>query len=435
MSTSKARSRLSRRSEPGGNAERVRGRGKGAQDERERAFDGSGGMFEDRRGGDEPKKAKPRRVRRRIDASKLPFTTTGFEVRGLNHARLITLLSERAVIRGVKSEEGLLRFRASSRRKGEIVALLDTLCYDYQITAERGPLLALVRLAGRAGVVAGTLALTAALILFPHSVTSVEFTGEWSAEAARILSQNGVEEGKLLFSFDGDALAARIMELDGVSFASVRKVGTRVYADIRTETRGGSLAGVPGKSVRAARQASVTRVIVFSGTAAVKYGDVVREGDELISGYVTAGEEKVPSPAAGEVYGKVWRREARFFPETRVEAVPGEVKEYARISFGSGVPKAPEPPFDDYTLEISVARNGLLLPYTVYTFRYTEVTYREVSSELAPEQAERIALSDAVTELPAGAVLIGAEAESERAEGGVLVKVTLCTEERIDDAG
>lgn len=435
MSTSKARSRLSRRSEPGGNAERVRGRGKGARDERERAFDGSGGMFEDRRGGDEPKKAKPRRVRRRIDASKLPFTTTGFEVRGLNHARLITLLSERAVIRGVKSEEGLLRFRASSRRKGEIVALLDTLCYDYQITAERGPLLALVRLAGRAGVVAGTLALTAALILFPHSVTSVEFTGEWSAEAARILSQNGVEEGKLLFSFDGDALAARIMELDGVSFASVSKVGTRVYADIRTETRGGSLAGVPGKSVRAARQASVTRVIVFSGTAAVKYGDVVREGDELISGYVTAGEEKVPSPAAGEVYGKVWRREARFFPETRVEAVPGEVKEYARISFGSGVPKAPEPPFDDYTLEISVARNGLLLPYTVYTFRYTEVTYREVSSELAPEQAERIALSDAVTELPAGAVLIGAEAESERAEGGVLVKVTLCTEERIDDAG
>ena len=75
------------------------------------------------------------------------------------------------------------------------------------------------------------------------------------------------------------------------------------------------------------------------------------------------------------------------------------------------------------------------MPYTVYTFRYTEVTYREVSSELAPEQAERTALSDAVTELPAGAVLIGAEAESERAEGGVLVKVTLCTEERIDDAG
>ena len=55
MSTSKARSRLSRRSEPGGEAERVRGRDKGAQDERERALDGSDGLFEDRRGGDEPK--------------------------------------------------------------------------------------------------------------------------------------------------------------------------------------------------------------------------------------------------------------------------------------------------------------------------------------------------------------------------------------------
>ena len=196
MSISKARSRLSRRSEPGGETERICGRVKSARDERDREFGGSDGLVEDRRGGDEPKKAKSRRVRRRIDASKLPFTTTEFEVRGLNHARLITLLSERAVIRGVKSEEGLLRFRASSRRKGEIVALLDTLCYDYQITAERGPLIALVRLAGRAGVAAGTLALTAALILFPHSVTSVEFTGEWSAEAARILSQSGVEEGK-----------------------------------------------------------------------------------------------------------------------------------------------------------------------------------------------------------------------------------------------
>ena len=116
MSTSKARSRLSRRSEPGGEAKRVRGRGKDARDERDCGLDGSDGLFEDRRGGDEPKRAKPRRGRRRIDASKLPFTMTEFEVRGLNHARLLTLLSERAAVRGVKSEEGLLRFQASSRR-------------------------------------------------------------------------------------------------------------------------------------------------------------------------------------------------------------------------------------------------------------------------------------------------------------------------------
>lgn len=145
-------------------------------------------------------------------------------------------------------------------------------------------------------------------------MTSVEATGEWNDDVSRILTENGISVGKLVWEFDGDEVERQLLELDGVAFASVSKRGTRVYVDVRTELDGEDFVDIGTQPVKATVRATVTRTVVFSGSALVEYGDVVNVGDELIGAYVTVGEEKVACPADGEVYGKTYRTHTKFSP-------------------------------------------------------------------------------------------------------------------------
>ena len=382
----------------------------------------------------EDKPVKPPRERKEIPAEKVPFSITEFEVRGLNHARLLSLLAEQAHVRRVRSEGTLFAFSVPSREKPKIVAILDTLCYDYKIKSERGVLLALLDGVRRAGVVCGLLAVVAALVVFPNTVTSVECVGEWNSDVARILSDSGIVEGRVLFSFDGAEVAEKLRSLDGVVYASVEKVGTRVCVEVRAEHRSDSFVGVAGNSVTATKRAVVTRVVVFAGTSVVKYGDVVSAGDEVIAGYVTVGDEKVPSAAAGEVYGMTYTQYSRFFPDTEIVAVKGASRTYTRVTFGNKTPAVPEPPFENYVLETSVARNDLLIGYFIHTFRYTEVTYEERANTRTEEEMKALATSAAVTELPAESTVISVETVAKRVDEGTVVEVTVAVEERIDSS-
>ena len=395
---------------------------------------GSRPLWRGARGQSGAKPSSSSRERKRIAAEKVPFSVTEFEVYGLNHARLLSLLSEAAHIRRVRSEGRVLGFSAASRDKAKIVAILDTLCYDYKIKRERGIVLSLIGACRRAGVVCGLIATVVAVAMFPNAVTSVECVGEWNSDIARILSDNGIVEGSVLFSFDGAAVAEQLRALDGVVYASVEKVGTRVCVEVRAEHRSDSFIGVAGASVTATKRAMVTRVVVFSGTATVGYGDIVSAGDELIGGYLTVGEEKVPSAAAGEVYGMTYTEYSRFFPDTEITAVKGASKTYTRLTFGPQTPVAPESPFEDYILETTVTRNNLLVGYYVHTFRFTEVTYAESENTRTEEEMKSLAFSDAVTLLPVGATVMSATTAATRVDGGTLVKVTIAAEERIDSA-
>ena len=346
----------------------------------------------------EDKPVKPPRERKEIPAEKVPFSITEFEVRGLNHARLLSLLAEQAHVRRVRSEGTLFAFSVPSREKPKIVAILDTLCYDYKIKSERGVLLALLDGVRRAGVVCGLLAVVAALVVFPNTVTSVECVGEWNSDVARILSDSGIVEGRVLFSFDGAEVAEKLRSLDGVVYASVEKVGTRVCVEVRAEHRSDSFV------------------------------------EELIAGYVTVGDEKVPSAAAGEVYGMTYTQYSRFFPDTEIVAVKGASRTYTRVTFGNKTPAVPEPPFENYVLETSVARNDLLIGYFIHTFRYTEVTYEERANTRTEEEMKALATSAAVTELPAESTVISVETVAKRVDGGTVVEVTVAVEERIDSS-
>lgn len=377
---------------------------------------------------------KPRRVRNFVpDSAKIPFTRTVFRTDGLNRARLLTRLAEVATLKVLRSDSEELRFSVSSADKSKVVAILKSLCYDYIIIKEEGPFFSLLSCLRRAGIVAGIVCSVAALAVYPHLVTSVEATGEWNDDVSRILTENGISVGKLVWEFDGDEVERQLLELDGVAFASVSKRGTRVYVDVRTELDGEDFVDIGTQPVKATVRATVTRTVVFSGSALVEYGDVVNVGDELIGAYVTVGEEKVACPADGEVYGKTYRTHTKFFPDTENVAVRGRTKSYTRLSFFGKVPSAPASPFADYVLETSVWRNDFLLGYTKYTFTFHELTFVERQNTRTEDQMSAETYSELVATMPAGVNVLNRSFQIRKENGGTYVTVTVEAEERIDD--
>ena len=104
------------------------------------------------------------------------------------------------------------------------------------------------------------------------------------------------------------------------------------------------------------------------------------------------------------------------------------------MPFGNKPPPFPDPPFETYVLETSVARNDLLIGYFIPPSRYTEVTYEERANPRTEEEMKALATSAAVTELPAESTVISVETVAKRVDGGTVVEVTVAVEERIDSS-
>ena len=383
------------------------------------------------RRGKKERRESERTPRREADAAKIPFSRTWFETERLNSGRLLTALAEVTTVKTVRGGEAL-RFCVPSRDRAKVVAICASLCYNYKIIKEEGVLLSFVRALGRAGIVLGTLGALALTAVYPLFVTEVEYGGDYIAEAVRVVEESGVKRGAFLPGFDGEALEKTLLALDGVAFASVTKRGTHVYVDVRAERSDEHFVDVPTQPVTAKITASVTRVVVWSGTALVSYGDVVRPGDELIGAYVVSGEDKVPCPADGEVYGLTYRTATRFFPDTEFVREYGRTHTETRLSFSGKQPAVPESPFEDYVLEVSAVRNDFMLGYTVYTYTFTAVHTTEKENDRTEDEMMSEVKLRLLEELPAGAKLGKVRVECVRGDGGVYVTVTAEAEEKLN---
>lgn len=361
----------------------------------------------------------------------LPFSRTVFEVERRDAGRVFSAVSEVTRLRAERGGAGV-RFSVPAADRSKVVAICTSLCYNYKIIKEKGPLLFAAQAAGRAGIVLGTVAAAVLAAVYPMFVIRVEYTGDLIDGVAETVERSGVCEWTFLPGLDCEALERELLALDGVAFAAVTRRGTRVYVDVRAERHEDGILGIPAGNVTAKVSASVTRVIVRQGTAEVSYGDIVREGDVLIGAYVISGEEKVPCAADGEVYGLVSRTYTRFFPDTVLEKRFGRVERVSRISFGGRVPETPESPFENCIVETEAVRNGFLLGYTLYTFTFREVLVRESENTLSAEEMEKEASLDAVGGLPPGAEILSVTARTRKTDGGTVVTVAVQTEERID---
>lgn len=358
-----------------------------------------------------------------LDSLTSRFGTDQYRVEGGNRSALINGLMSVTTVKNLHYDEGSLGFFAPRKHRAEIIALINTLCYNHTIVGTRSIPASLISVLKRTGLVVGLFCAVCVFCLYNSFVWSVQTEGVGDG-AMDVLSRHGVRVGGR--SIDIDAVERDLLSLDGVAFASVEKRGTRVYVRVVSELAPDAYVDVGAGPVTASFDAVVTRVIVFSGTAEVKVGDVVQKGQTLIGEYHLKGEDKIPAVASGQVYGERVVTVERFFPDQYM-GYSGEQQTISRISvFGNAKP--PKPPYEHYAVKVSHSKNNFIIPYELTSWTFFEVTL------LANNLDDKGMIDRAYGEVIANnnfEKVISTHSSVERVEGGHLVTIQLTVEEKL----
>ena len=340
------------------------------------------------------------------------------------YSRVLNELSRVAKFKNVSHKDGFLTFEASSKQRGEIIALLDNLCYTHNIVGTKGVLNGVLSVLKRAGLVVGMFCAVGSFLVYPHFVFNVEYNGEIDKNVQDALLHFGVKEGAFLLDLNEEEVEKHLLSLEGVSFASVEKVGTRVYVRVLHELPAHTSLDTSGNTT-ATKDGVITRIVVYSGTAEVAVGDRVEKGQVLIGDYHLKGEEKVPTEARGEVYIERQVEFTRFFPdEVFVETGESQIVTVVGLFRESKVPTSP---YQYYTTKKTESKNNFLIPFTVTNWTFYEVAL--VENTMGEEEMKAIAYGEVIDKHQFEKVT-DRTVQIERTEGGYTVKIILTVEEK-----
>ena len=258
----------------------------------------------------------------------------------------------------------------------------------YEISGYRGIKTSILRFAKRPFLILSVLLSLIGVILFENFSYGYSIRGNALVNRSSIvavLREKGADGFRLKSSLDLVSIKREIAALDGVSFASVKFVGTRLQVEIKESLPAEEVTEPRFEPILSAYSAVVTKIVAESGTPRVRSGDVVRPGDLLIEPVYAFTEGDAPAPAAGEVWGVVTHVKEVTIPAFRVESVlTGEVTRVRSVKlFGNRIGKESAPPYSLYDLEERVIYRGMGAEVTekIYRQREDRIFYHDLDAE------------------------------------------------------
>lgn len=244
-------------------------------------------------------------------------------LKGKNQERLINM----ALTRGIyiwdikwRGEDLYLRVRSSAFKALQSIA--DENGYELEIIAQRGLPFYKKIMKRRLGLLGGAVIFFMALYLMSSLVWFIEVSGNNKMDASKIIqsaARNGVYIGAAKWNFSPNAVEKAILrELSQLSYIQCDVQGVKVKLKVVEKILPDEEITGPCHIV-AAKDGLVEDILVLDGQANVKVGQVVGQGDILISGIVYppvpyAIEEGAPPPesepyqvrARGTVKARTW---------------------------------------------------------------------------------------------------------------------------------
>ena len=278
------------------------------------------------------------------------------------------------------------------------VAILDEMCYTYQINATYGTGRRLSFLAARLGLIVGLGISAVGMNIVYGYVWRVDISGTDKLSNAAVLATldgSGVSAGKKKSAGLTERAKVALCEMDGVADASCEIIGTTLYVHV-LESNDYVVRGTYGE-YQSAYDATVTRISVRMGTATVERGDVVKVGQTLATGdvYSTAGELLSKGECDAEVYGNVAIAYSASISATGVEY--RRTGKSATVSvvrlFGLNIGKATSP-YASYDMVSHTSHYDVLLPIYVTSYTYYETAPTEYTRDVeqaASEYAQSVA--------------------------------------------
>lgn len=276
----------------------------------------------------------------------------------------------------------------------------------------------------------------------------IEITGNEKIEDKVIMEyaqKAGLKTGMPTLAVNSDYIQNYIMtNMNDISFVSVNRVGTTVNIDIRErEEKREHFDKYTPSNIIASKSGVIESILVQSGTAAVKKGDVVYKGQLLVSG---AADNKYLgikySNSDADIRARVWHEKTVSLPYYIEEkSVTGNIKNKRKIRFFNFSinlyikNKILFEKYDilSYTNYISLG-GGKILPIGIETNRYEE--YELKRTKLTEEQTKELLLKE-LNELYKDSEIISRTFETKDNKMTVIFECIedIGQEEELDDNG
>lgn len=336
-------------------------------------------------------------------------------------------------------------------------AELEALCREHgiptTICSEGGLPHLLFRLLRRVGLVVGALLGLMILVAAQSVVWDIRISGNQGVSDHAIeesLAACGFSVGTSLRGFEADKLENNVLMLDDrLAWISVNRKGTVAYVEVREKTPKPTVGSDSPCDVVASIGGVIQRVELEEGNVRVSAGQLVGEGEVLVSGLYDSTQEGIRYTAAkARVYARTTREILVQIPltyeqktyQTGTDSEGGRIEQEKILNFFGKHIKFKKKTgnavgFCDIIEDEKswVLADGVGFPISVRTVWYIPYTVTTASRTLA--EAEELAyfeLARQIAALPGGAELIGKTLTVHHGEDALTL---VCTLTCIEDIG
>lgn len=314
---------------------------------------------------------------------------TVFRVKSNRIAFLLNrLMAAGVALDRIERGEGTISFAVRLKDAKPVCALLSEIGASYEIFGFRGLKSLLFAARKRPFLIAAMILAVIGVIFFENFIYTYSIAGNRyvnTEEVAEVLRANGVSGLVYKGSLDLPKIKRQVSAIEGISFASVKVVGSRLQVTVKEELPREDPETPRFDPILSQYDAVVTKVVAESGTPRVKAGERVLPGTLLIEPFYAFTEGGAEAPARGEVWGEVTYRKEIFLPAFYLERVrTGEVFSERQVSiFGRGIGKVKEPPFPLYEREEKKIYHGFGTEITLVRYHRMEeeLLHRDLDQE------------------------------------------------------
>ncbi len=234
-----------------------------------------------------------------------------FKVYGSKEYTLNVLSKHNVTVRFPFTVKDGITFFVAVKDKSKTQKLLQDYGRKYEILSLFGHTTNLKNVAKRYTFFVGLVVGFIVLLAYFSLVADVSVEGNKTIEE-NVIKNVVLEELKvpsLRLNVDKETIEKRLLTIEGVSYANVTREGKTIKVKIVEELPKINVLDTQNfKSILSTENGTVTKIVVYGGTATVKIGDEVTKNTPLIEPYIVSqiGERK-PSLALGKVELKVTR--------------------------------------------------------------------------------------------------------------------------------
>ncbi len=321
-------------------------------------------------------------------------------VEGLTLERLLNLAATYDIyLWDIKRHSNIvLEMKSTIRGFKELREIVKKVGCRIEIKEKKGIPFLIMKLKERKMLVAGFLLFWATIILLTSTIWKIEILGNEQTpdeEIILLLKDNNISTGKLKFYIKEEAIKDLLIDnYDYFSFISVNVKGTRLIVEIREQD-------LPPEKIDksypchvvAKKKGVIVKVVPKNGRAVVEKGEVVSEGQTLITGILTneRTEDTILVHAEGEVLALT-----RYSSIIREPIIKNEEKYTGKFHKQRGIKvkdkgimfmqgRIPFTNYKEFEVEkdlINLEKWGIEFPIKKVEYEYREVEIKEVKQNI-----------------------------------------------------